>query len=855
MQSEIPLKSNDSLNGWLKNSLSSGDVTHIHQQDPFIGSYGDFPIGLSSDLASALSDIGINKLYKHQIESYHEARLNHNVLLTTGTASGKTLGYLLPILDEFLKCDLPVNALFLYPTKALTYDQNTQAIPIIQKINEIRKSPNKTSISLAVYDGDTPQAKRAEIRKKTNFILSNPDMVHFAILPNHTAWEYFLTNLRFIVLDELHTYRGVFGSHVANIFRRLKRVLSLYGSNPIYISTSATIGNPVELAENIFEEKFIHIHENSAPRGPKTIVFYNPPIQNIEFGIRKSAVNESVRLASDFMQHKIQSLVFQVSRKSVERSLRYFREANPEEADYVQAYRSGYLAAERRKLETELRNGKTKVLFSTNALELGIDIGGITSVIITGYPGSITSTIQQIGRAGRQNNPSYAVLIANNSPIDQYLINRPEFLFFRSPENAYVNPNNPIILLFHLRCAAQELMFSEEEAFGKLDWKSILPLIEILEVEGHIHKSNHKYFWISKDYAAGISSIRNTSGSPVKLITTNEDKETVIGQVDYTSSMWMVHPGAVYMHLGEEFMVKDLNLTENKAYLHKSQHNYFTEAKRNLNITILGKDSIKSYTNYHLSFGKLNVESKIVGYKEILWDSKQTIAEKELDLPAFNLETEGFWITFSEKMILKIKSDQSLRIGKNDYGKNWESIKKLVRARDFYTCQLCGLIEENQAHHVHHKKPFKLFSNSEEANHLTNLIALCPSCHQKVEVNVRVRNGLSGFSFLLRNIAPLFLMCDYADIDVFYESNSDLAGGEAICIFYDLIPFGIGLSQNFFKSFNQLIPEFLQHIRQCPCVQGCPACVGPVMEFSVGVKEETIYLLSLLLEGDYEQRF
>ncbi len=410
------------LDQWVHNSQNYENFTHVHVNKSIPGNFFPFPEILDKNLEIGLKNIGIHKLYSHQVQCLDYVLDGKNVLLNTETASGKTLAFLLPILNEFLQEKNSANDLFLFPTKALAYDQFQQYQQLVDSVKENNKNKIIKLPVVSVYDGDTPLSKRSSIRKKVNFLLTNPDMLHYAILPNHTRWEEFFTQIKFIVIDEVHIYRGVFGSHIANIIRRLKRIAALYGSQLQFICTSATIGNAQQFTEKLIGENVKVINKSGSPQGQKTITFYNPPIENESLGIRKSALTESVKIANKFVKNDIQTLVFQLSRRSVELSIKIFREKFQGNADIARSYRSGYLADVRRKLEKDLRNEKIKLLFSTNALELGMDIGGISNVIISGYPGSIASTLQQIGRSGRKKNESSAMLIANDSPIDQYLI-------------------------------------------------------------------------------------------------------------------------------------------------------------------------------------------------------------------------------------------------------------------------------------------------------------------------------------------------------------------------------------------------------------------------------------------------
>jgi len=839
------ITSNAFLDNWIKYYPNLENITHIHTIPQSTGNFDEFPAILHPAIQRALTQIGINSLYKHQTLCFQLIQTKNNVLINTGTASGKTLSFFLPILNDFFYSDGIGNALFLFPTKALSNDQ-LQQYKLITSSIDVSKFTNNPLPSISAYDGDTPKGKRIEIRKGANFLLTNPDMLHFAILPYHTLWEHYFRNLKYVVIDEIHAYRGVFGSHVANILRRLKRISHFYGRKLQFIATSATIGNPKEFVENLLEEKISLVNENFSPYGEKSIIFYNPPIENEKLGIRKSALQETMKVSHDFAEKNIQTLVFEISRKSVEKSLKLFNEIFRDKRIKPQAYRSGYLAQDRRNIESQLRTGEIKLLFSTNALELGMDIGGISNVILCGYPGSVTSTLQQIGRAGRKTNRSSAIFIANASPIDQFLIKHPEYILLKSPESALIDPNNYLILYNHLRCSASELMFETGDKFGDLNWETIMPFLEEIGNNGELLLSDNRYYWISSQQPVLDISLRNMGGNVVKLIDQASNK--IIGQVDYTSSLWMVHEGAVYMQQGEDYLVKELDLINNKAILEKRALNYFTNAKRETKIEFRDILEKSNFKQLEITFGEIEVNNKIIAYDEFLWDSNEKISTKELELPAINLSTQAVWFSLSENMIGKLR-DQNLWLNdQNNYGENWNEIKEKIRIRDNFQCQACGIKEDKKNHHVHHLKPLRLFENVGEANKFSNLVTLCPKCHNRIEMNVRVRSGLGGLKYITKNMAPLFLMCDFGDIDVYIDPSSSHVNGKPLFLFYDNISFGIGLSHHMFEILPLFFANIMLHISECPCQNGCPSCVGPEPEFGYGGKLETMAILKAILE-------
>src|SRR5829696_2970121 len=456
-----------------------------------------FPEDLPAPIERTLIAAGIHAVYSHQLEAWTHTRAGENVILSTGTASGKTLSYNLPVFASLLQ-EPEARALYLFPTKALAQDQHSNLQSLIASLQLL--VPN-SSPSAAIYDGDTPQSARAAVRRNARIVLSNPDMLHTGILPHHTNWSDFFTHLRFVVIDETHTYRGVFGSHVANVLRRLKRVANFYGAKPQFILASATIGNPRELAEHLIEEPVHLIDNDGSARGPRHFLIYNPPITDPSLGLRKSSLLEGVRLAQDLLNQNIQSVIFARSRRSVEIILRYLQEnqspvSTPQlsrsipvgpitnYSSYVRGYRSGYLPSQRRGIEKGLRDGTVKTVVATNALELGIDIGGLGAAILVGYPGTVASARQQAGRAGRGLESAVAIMVASATPLDQFLAHHPEYFFERSPEQALVNPDHLLILLEHLRCAMFELPFQKGEGFGTISAQTIEEYLNFL-VENH----------------------------------------------------------------------------------------------------------------------------------------------------------------------------------------------------------------------------------------------------------------------------------------------------------------------------------------------------------------------------------
>ena len=813
-----------------------------------------FPDDLPAPIKQTLIAAGIHTLYSHQLEAWILTQRGENVILSTGTASGKTLAYNLPVFASLLQ-DPNARALYLFPTKALAQDQFSNLQYLATSLQ---------SLNPAIYDGDTPQSARSAIRKNARIVLSNPDMLHTGILPHHTNWLDFIANLRFVVIDEAHTYRGVFGSHVANVIRRLRRVANFYGAHPQFILASATIGNPKELAERLIEAPIHLIDNDGSARGPRHFIIYNPPIVDEALGLRKSSLLEGVRLARDLINSNVQSVMFARSRRSVEIILRYLQgdltpdssiesplidfNSLPNPQSVIRGYRSGYLPAQRREIEKGLREGTVKTVVATNALELGIDIGGLGAALLVGYPGTVASVRQQAGRAGRGLESAVAVMVASASPLDQFLAHHPEYFFDRSPEQALVNPDHLLILLEHLRCAMFELPFQKGEGFGSLSAEVVDEYLQFLLSNNEAHLSNETYYWMADQYPAGNISLRSASPQGVVLQTTLDDRPTTIGTVDGESALWMVHPGAIYLHEAQSFFVKDLNLEEHIAYLKPIESEYYTEPLQGTEVSILSESAQAAVLGAEKKWGELQVTTQVTGFRKRRWYTHENLGEEPLELPPTDLMTTGYWVSLSEETVSRLREAGVWTNDPNNYGPDWSRTRDRVRARDKYTCQVCGAVETNRQHDVHHKIPFRAFPSYLEANRMDNLTTLCPSCHHKVEQNVRMKSGLSGLAYVLGNLAPLFLMCDGGDLGTHVEPVENQNFGQPTIVLYDAIPAGIGFSQKLFEMHNELIARALELVSECPCPDGCPSCVGPGGENGYGGKQETLEILKELTD-------
>lgn len=823
------------LNRWKKDPSIGPNIAAwltIPSRNP---RWSNFPLSLDERLKAFLETQGISRLYQHQEDCYREILQGKNAVLSTGTASGKSLSYQLPILDEVLK-NKRSTALMLFPTKALARDQLTW----LNKFPDIAAFP---------YDGDTPQYQRKSIRENADIIISNPDMLHLGILPYHTHWGEYFSRLKYIVLDEIHIYRGVFGSHVANLLRRLKRITSHYESNPQYIFTSATIGNPHQLGKSLLEDELVLIDEDSSSRGEKHFLIYNPPIINPQFGLRANMQTETIRLADDLISSGLQTIIFGRSRRSVEFMLSRLKDRSSLPSQALQAYRSGYLAEQRRQLESGLRSGDIRCITATTALELGVDIGGLDASLLAGYPGTIAGTWQQAGRSGRGDNPSLSILFLSATPLDQYIALHPDFLFSSHPEHALINPNNLLILLAHLKCAAYELPFKSGERFGTLQADQTFELLGVLENLRYVHRSGDKFYWMSDDYPSSDVSLRSTSPLQVSLQLSGEDGQiSLLGTVDRESAPWMVHPGAIYLHQGISYRVETLDLDQHKAELVPSHEDYYTEAVKQVefeSLDLLGEGKISGAAKY---YGEIQVTSTVNAYKKINWKRYDLLDFVQLDLPPTVLNSVGFWLALSEDTEDLLRRSGDWRSSPNDYGPDWKDIRLQVLSRDRHTCAVCRRVLPASDLHVHHKTPLRSFSSLTEANQMSNLISLCPRCHQRAETVVRVRSGLSGLGYLLHNLAPLLLMCDPGDLGLYTEYDSPLGFGRPTILIYEQIPAGIGFSHFLFEHIPELIEKAVAVLRGCPCESGCPACVGPGGELGAGGKEETAAILDILCQ-------
>lgn len=596
--------------------------------------YADFPQDLDPRLVDVLKKRGVDRLYSHQKEAVDLALGGASFVVPTPTASGKTLCYNLPVLDSILR-NPHARALYLFPTKALSQDQMHEVHGMVTDLG--------VDIKTFTFDGDTPETARRAIRSSGHIVVTNPDMLHQGILPHHTLWVKLFENLKYVVVDEVHNYRGVFGSHVGNVLRRLRRVANFYGSDPQFICCSATIANPVELASRLTGLEMKEVARNGAPRGEKHFIFYNPPVVNRELGIRQSVIKTTRSIAERFMSSGAQVIVFARSRMRVELLLTYLEKAGRRvgiKSGEVRGYRGGYLPGERRAIERGLRDGTVTTVVSTNALELGIDIGRLDVCIMAGYAGTVASTWQQAGRAGRRQNLSAVVLVASSSPADQYIINNPDYFFGRSPEHASLDPDNLIILMSHLKCAAFELPFTEDEEFGG---RPVTEILDYLTEQRVLHRSEGRYHWMADTYPAEDVSLRSAAPDNVVIIDRSVTGGRVIGEMDLFSAQEMLHDDAVYIHGAQQYHVDRLDWDRREAHVQPVTVEYYTDAQRKSELKTLTAEDNRKFSFGDLALGEVGLVSKVTVFKKIKLGTHENVGAGRVHLPEMEMHTTSFW--------------------------------------------------------------------------------------------------------------------------------------------------------------------------------------------------------------------
>ncbi|MGD8243914.1 MAG: DEAD/DEAH box helicase [Anaerolineae bacterium] len=824
-----------------------------------------WPRLLDPRLVATIQAQGIQQPYVHQAHAIQATLAGQHVVLSTSTASGKTLAYNMPVLDALLN-DPEACALYVFPAKALAHDQIANLKSLVSGLGA-HTSSHRSRIAIQPYDGDTPSSHRATIRSQARLLVTNPDMLHVGILPHHTRWMRFFSKLRYIVLDEIHTYRGVFGGHVANVLRRLRRICRFYGVDPRFICASATIANPRELAQRLTEAPIALVDDDGAPQGEKHIIFYNPPLVDRDLGIRRSATLVAKDVAARLLEADIQTIVFARARLTTEVLLGYLRDAVSvigRDPQLVQGYRGGYLPNERRAIERGLREGDIRGVVATNALELGIDIGQLSACVMTGYPGTIASTWQQAGRAGRRAGLSSAMLIASALPLDQYLITHPDYFFGQPVEHALLDPDNLAVLTNHLACAAFELPFERAEPFGSFE--DVTTIMDLLAGEGLLHRHNGNFTWIGEGYPAAGLSLRTSSPDNIVIQRVDRgsgDQPEVIGHMDRPSAPILIHEGAVYHHAGDTFVVESLDWERGLAQVRSDELDYYTRASSVTEVEVLGvtrstppapETQASNEATTH-AFGELLVTTRATGYRRVKRYTHEVLSWAPIDLPEQRMRTIGYWLALSDALTEQLRKAGVLR-PQIDYGPNWRAQRDAARGRDGYRCRLCGAPEQDgRRHDVHHVTPFRTFGYESGrndlyrlANRLENLITLCPTCHRRAERARGARGALSGLAYLLRNLAPLHLMCAPGDLGSAVQARASGTGLPTVTL-YDSVPGGAGLSAQLYEIHAELLEAALERVHECPCTDGCPACVGPAGEVEPGTKALTRRLLEAVSQA------
>ncbi len=733
------------------------------------GRYAPFPSDLPEALAKALRSHGIDRLYSHQAEAWGAARRGEDLVVVTPTASGKSLCYTLPVVAAAMR--RRHKALYLFPTKALAQDQVAELI-------ELSKAGD-LGVRAATFDGDTPGDQRRAIRLNGDIVVSNPDMLHQGILPHHTKWAQFFENLAFVVIDEIHSYRGVFGSHLANVIRRLKRICAFYGSNPQFILCSATIGNPKQHAEALLGAPVTAITESGAPAGEKHVLLWNPPVVNPDLGLRASARSQSNRIVRTAIRAGLKTLVFAGSRTLVEVLTKYLKDVfdhDPRKPGRIRAYRGGYLPTERRAAERAMRAGDVDGIVATSALELGVDIGALDVVVLNGYPGSIAASWQRFGRAGRRNQPALGVLVASSDPLDQYIVRHPEFFSEAPPECARVAPDQPVILLDHIRCAAFELPFVEGDTFGGVDPS---PYLELLGEDGVLHREGGRFEWIADSYPANAVNLRSVADGNFVVVDRTDGRQTIIAEVDFSSAPLMLYEGAIHMVQSTPYQVERLDWEGRKAFVTRTRVDYYTDAIDYTRLKVLESfDAIGAGTG-EARHGEVHVVRRVAGYKKIRYYTHENIGYGPVNLPDQEMHTSSVW---------------------------WQLPQAV----------LDGLFDSRQ----------DALDGFLGAAHALHVVARIAAMADGADLQKAVGSGDGAWS---------------AQSDSSGRGQIRAMDGGAVppallerftptVYLYDNYPGGIGLSEPLWQRQRELVDSAIELIHDCSCRAGCPACVGPVLQ-------------------------
>ncbi|MBS38591.1 MAG: helicase [Thiotrichales bacterium] len=745
------------------------------------GRYAELPRELAPKLKLALERKGISQLYTHQSEAWATIREAMNTVVVTPTASGKTLCYNLPILQSIVSSE--AKALYLFPTKALSQDQ-------VAELLEINRAGD-LGVRAYTFDGDTPGDARKAVRTRGDIVVSNPDMIHQGVLPHHTKWAQFFESLRYVVIDEMHTYRGVFGSHMANVIRRLRRVCRFYGSDPVFVLCSATIANPAELAERLIGEPVTTIDHSGAPRGERHLLLWNPPVVNPDLGIRASARSQTARIARMAVATGLKTIVFAQTRLMVEVLTKYMKEAfdkDPRHPAKVKAYRGGYLPTERRTIESQLRAGEIDCVISTVALELGVDIGALDVAILCGYPGTVAGTWQRLGRAGRRNRPSLAVVVANSSPLDQFIAKHPEFFTEASPEHARIDPDQLLILMDHIRCAAFELPFRDGEGFGG---EAIAECLQYLADEQVLHHEGDRWHWMSDDYPANGVSLRSVAEGNFLVIDTTDGQRNIIAEADYSAAALTLYEGAIYMIQARPWQVELLDWEGRKAYVRSTNADYYTDAIDYTKLKILESFEQDADNSARCTQGEVHLVRRVAGYKKIRFQTHENIGFGNVNLPDQEMHTTALWWQLEPEIIQQSFADKQ--------------------------AALDGFLG---------------------AAHAMHFIATLITMSEPRDIGRSVGTGDAGWCAPGSSVPvpPPEQQDPVEQSDTFIPT----------VYLYDNYPGGIGLTAPLFDARDEVVRRSLELVTECECVSGCPACIGPVVGETEGTDSPKIRALKVL---------
>ncbi|MEN8152532.1 MAG: DEAD/DEAH box helicase [Acidobacteriota bacterium] len=764
-------------------SHNYGSIRSI-KLEKFEGEFLNFPDNLSKEITDIYKKKGIDQLFSHQHRAIKEILNGKNVVVATPTASGKTLIYNTVALDSLTR-DKTSKSLYLFPTKALSQDQLAELFDLNKLLGD--------KLGLFTYDGDTPQTTRKAIRKQAQIVITNPYMLHSGILPHHTKWVNMFENLKYVIIDELHYYTGVFGSHLGNIIRRLKRICEFYGSSPQFIMSSATISNPEDLAEKVTEEEVTLIEKSGAPRGEKHLIFLNPPVVNKQLGIRRSYISLAREISGILIRNGLSIITFANARLITEILVKYLKsdfEKNVNQQGLIRGYRGGYLPKKRREIEKGLKSGKIKGVVSTNALELGIDIGSLDGVVLASYPGTISSTWQRVGRAGRRSSKSVGVLVSSSSPIDQYIVNHPEYFTGKSPETGRINPDNLTILIDHIKCASFELPFVKGEKFGSENLEEIL---EYLAEHKVLLNRGDKWFWTEEGYPADAVSINRVSSDNF-IVVDRTSGERVIAEVDFSSALETLHEKAIYILEGEQFVVEELDFENRKAFVKESNSDYYTDAITYTKIKILDIFDDTRHNGYTFSQGDVHVFSQVVGFKKLKFFTNENVGAGDLQLPQREMHSTSFWLTIKKELL------DSIEINNEDKIEAVNGISFLMR-------------------------------------HIGAVMLMCDVKDLGVSVEDNItKNGITA------NTAKKLAGQD---------GPSEESGFEPNIYIYDNYPNGIGFSETLYERAGELLNEILESLNNCSCSRGCPSCIGPPIRNDGNHKEAAKFIIRSLLGEVY----